>query len=199
MYATTHPYTITEDGKRKYVCLHWGTVTDDLKFIPSKRYRYAPVEVRKKLIFPEGWDLGETDKLQSNRQKGRPQYDGEDVNRFYGDVRLLEQVALKTGLRTDLMTTFHENAEMVDDVLTLAYYPYLTGNSYNRLARWQHEKNPSARELAPMSITRLTQSISEKERMELFTHRSSRLGRDELCAVDSTTRSAYGELLADIK
>ena len=33
MYATTHPYTVTGDGKRKYSCLHWGTVTDGLKFI----------------------------------------------------------------------------------------------------------------------------------------------------------------------
>ena len=27
MYATTHPYTMTADGKRKYTMLHWGTVT----------------------------------------------------------------------------------------------------------------------------------------------------------------------------
>ena len=30
MYATTHPYTVTGDGKRKYSCLHWGTVTDQV-------------------------------------------------------------------------------------------------------------------------------------------------------------------------
>ena len=36
MYATTHPYTVTEDGKKKYSCLHWGIVTDELKFIPGK-------------------------------------------------------------------------------------------------------------------------------------------------------------------
>ena len=39
MYATTHPYTITDDGKRKYSCLHWGTVTEGLKFIPGKQYK----------------------------------------------------------------------------------------------------------------------------------------------------------------
>ena len=50
-----------------------------------------------------------------------------------------------------------------------------------------------------MTITRLTQSISETERMNLFKYRADRLDKDELCAVDSTTRSAYGSSLADIK
>ena len=56
MYATTHPYTVTGDGKRKYSCLHWGTVTDGLKFIPGKQYLYASPEERARLIFPEGWE-----------------------------------------------------------------------------------------------------------------------------------------------
>lgn len=200
MYATTHPYTVTGDGKRKYSCLHWGTVTDGLKFIPGKQYLYASPEERARLIFPEGWDLSEIDKLQSNRRQGRPAYEGADVNRFYGDVWLMEQVADKVGLRTDLMATFLENAEIVNDVLTLAYYSFATGNSWSRAARWQKlEKAPSSRELTPMTITRLTHSISETERMNLFKYRADRLDKDELCAVDSTTRSAYGSSLADIK
>ena len=200
MYATTHPYTLTGDGKRKYSCLHWGTVTDGLKFIPGKQYLYAPLEERARLIFPEGWDLSEIEKLESGRKRGRPAYEGTDVNRFYGDVWLLERVADKVGLRADLMATFYENVEIVNDVLTLAYYSFATGNSWSRVARWQNlEKAPSSRELTPMTITRLTQSISEAERMSLFRHRADRLGKDELCAVDSTTRSAYGHSLADIR
>ena len=200
MYATTHPYTITNDGKRKYSCLHWGAVTEGLKFIPGKQYLHASPEERARLIFPEGWDLSEIEKLQSERRQGRPAYGGTDVNRFYGDVWLLERVADKVGLRADLMATFHENAEIVNDVLTLAYYSFATGNSWSRAARWQKlEKAPSSRELTPMTITRLTQSISETERMNLFKYRADRLGKDELCAVDSTTRSAYGSSLADIK
>ena len=200
MYATTHPYTITDDGKRKYSCLHWGTVTEGLKFIPGKQYLYASPEERARLIFPEGWDLSEIEKLQSERGQGRPAYGGTDVNRFYGDVWLLERVADKVGLRTDLMATFHENTGIVNDVLTLAYYSFITGNSWSRAARWQNlEKAPSSRELTPMTITRLTQSISEAERMNLFKFRADRLNKGELCAVDSTTRSAYGSSLADIK
>ena len=32
MYATTHPYTVTGDGKRKYSCLHLLTVTVSAAF-----------------------------------------------------------------------------------------------------------------------------------------------------------------------
>ena len=106
MYATTHPYTMTDDGKRKYSMLHWSTVTPELKFVPGKQYLYASVEERKKLIFPEGWDLSEIDKLSSNHKQGRKAYEGEDVNRFYGDVWLLEQVAAKVGLTKDLTMGF---------------------------------------------------------------------------------------------
>ncbi|NCB71103.1 MAG: hypothetical protein EOM45_04840 [Clostridia bacterium] len=90
------------------------------------------------LDFPPEWDLSETHKLSGARSKGRPAYDGTDVNRFYGDIWLLEQVAIKTGLRKDLETVFDGNKEIVDDILTLAMFPYVTGFTYNnRVARWQ--------------------------------------------------------------
>lgn len=200
MYASTHPYTLTPEGKRKYSILHWGTVDKDMKFTPGSRYIYASLEERSKLIFPEDWDMSLADKLSGKRGQGRPAYQGADVNRFYGDVWLLEQVAHKLGIRQDLLTVFEGNAEMVDDILTLAFFPYLTGYTYNRLARWQRiAKTPSRAELTPTMITRLTQSITESERMELFRLRAGRLEKDELCAVDSTSRSAHGDSLADIK
>ena len=199
MYASTHPYTLTEDGKRKYRLLHWGTLTPEMKFIPGKQYLYASMEERGRLIFPEGWDLSEIDKLASNRKPGRIAHEGEDMNRLYGDIWLLERIADATGLRKDLMAVFGGNAEMVNDVLTLAYYPIVTGNNYSRVARWQRVvKTPSKTELYPAMITRLAQSITEQHRMDLFRYRAQRLGKDELCAVDSTSRSAYGSSLADI-
>lgn len=56
-YAATHPYTLTPDGKRKYSIIHWGTVTENLQFVPGKRWYAASEEERAKLIFPEDWDL----------------------------------------------------------------------------------------------------------------------------------------------
>ena len=88
----------------------------------------------------------------------------------------------------------------MQDVLTLAFFPYLTGYSYSRLARWQKiAKLPSTRELTPTMITRLTQSITESQRMEMFKLRAALLEKDELCAVDSTSRSAWGKTLTDIR
>lgn len=191
---------MTAEGKRKYSILHWGTLDEHRRFTPGKRYIYASPEERSKLIFPDDWDMSLAESLSSKRQQGRPAYEGEDVNRLYGDVWLLEQVALKTGIRKDLLTVFEGNVEMVDSIMTLAFFPYLTGYTYNRLARWQRvTKTPSDVELTPTLITRLTQSITESNRMNLFALRANRMGKSELCAVDSTSRSAYGDSLADIK
>ncbi|MBP5559025.1 MAG: hypothetical protein J6X71_04590 [Bacteroidales bacterium] len=62
-YASTNPYTLSADGKRKYSRIHWGVVTPELKFIPGKQYLSATVKERRKLIFPDGWDLSEAERL----------------------------------------------------------------------------------------------------------------------------------------
>lgn len=200
-YASTQPYVLdSETGKKKYHRIHWGIVDEHLKFYPGSRYIYATSEERESLDFPREWDLSEASKLTDKPSPGRPSYNGEDVNRFYGDIWLLEQIATKTGIRQDLEMVFDSNKVMVNDILTLAFFPYLTGYSYNRVARWQRiSKTPSKHELTPPDITYLTQAITEKHRMELLKLRAGRLGKGELCAVDSTTRSAYGNSLTDIR
>jgi len=200
-YASTQPaYIDTATGNRKYRRIHWGSVDENLKFIPGHAFYMAPPEERVLLIFPEEWDMSEVEKLTGLRKPGRPEYSGEDRNRLYGDIWLLEQVAGKTGIRQDLETVFNGNREIVDDILTLAIFPYITKFTYARVARWQRVANsPSSRELIPKAITMLTQSITEQNRMDLLRLRAARLGKDELCAVDSTSRSAYGGSLADIQ
>ena len=200
-YASTQPsYVDPSTGKKKYRHIHWGSVDKNLKFIPGAQFYLATPEKRAHLIFPKEWDLSEAAKLTGLREPGRPTYDGDCQNRLYGDTWLLEQIAIKTGIRQDLEAVFSENREIVDDILTLAMFPYLTKFTYNRVARWQRTtKAPSSRELTPTEITRLTQSITERHRMALLRLRAARLGKDELCAVDSTSRSAYGTSLADIR
>ncbi|GHV48154.1 hypothetical protein FACS1894204_12230 [Synergistales bacterium] len=200
-YASTQPsYVDAETGKKKYRYIHWGTVDECRKFIPGSCFYMAPPEDRARLVFPEDWDMSEAEKLTGLRKPGRPACDIDCLNRLYGDIWLLEQVARKTGIRQDLEVVFNGNREIVDDILTLAMFPYLTKFTYNRVARWQRLANaPSSRELTPIEITRLTQSITEQHRMELLKLRAARLGKDELCAVDSTSRTAYGNSLADIR
>lgn len=199
-YAATRPLVKKDDGSHHNKSIHWGTVTDELKFIPGREFLYASLEERGKLIFPEGWDLSEIDKLQSSRRQGRPAKDGEDTNRFYGDIWLLERIAEETGIRQDLVSVFGGNREMVNDIMTLAMYPYVTGFNYNRVARWQRiVKTPSENPLTPGYITRLTQGLTEQHRMDLFRLRAVRVSKHAYCAMDSTTRSAYGNSLSDIK
>ena len=198
-YASTQPFTIGEDGKKRYTHKHWGTIDENLKFHPNVTYLYATIEERSKLIFPKEWDLSELESLASNRKRGRVSYEGDDVDRQYGATWLLDRVAEKTGLLADLKKVFNGNMEMVNDVLTLAYYPFIDNLSFNQLSFWQREvKAPSERVLNSVNITRLTQSITEKNRMDLFRYRAVRMGKDELCAVDSTSMSTYGFNLVDI-
>ena len=200
-YASTQPPYVDEaTGKKKYRYIHWGTIDENHMFIPGPRFYQASPEERTRLIFPEAWDMSEAERLTGLKAPGRPAYDGECQNRFYGDIWLLEQIAEKTGIRDDLERVFDGNRELVDDILTLAMFPYITKFNYNRVARWQKiTAAPSTRELTPKAITLLTQSITERHRMGLLGLRAKRLGKDELCAVDSTSRSAYGWSLTDIR
>ena len=193
-YASTQPpYIDPKTGKKKYRYIHWGSVDENLKFTPGTRFFRATPEERARLIFPNDWDMSEVEELQ---RPGRPL----NENRLYGDIWLLEQIVTITGIRQDLNVVFDENSEVVNDILTLAMFPYITKFTYNRVARWQRVvKSPSARELTSTEITRLTQSITEKHRMELLKLRATRLEKDEVCAVDSTSRSAYGSSLTDIR
>ena len=199
-YAATQPSVIDPDtGKKKYHYVHWGRLEDGNRFVPGKAYILADPTERARLIFPDDWDVSAIEELVGNRKPGRPAYNGNDVNRFYGDVWLLDQLADKLGIRKDLMVVFNGNAEMVNDILTLAYFPIITEYSYRRLPRWQRiVKTPSDRELTPSYITRLTQSITEQHRKELLELRAARLDEEEILAVDSTSRSAWGDNLADI-
>ena len=201
VYASTQPpYVDPQTGKKKYKHIHWGTLESNNKFYPGKAFFEASPEERERLIFPADWDISEAKKYTDVRSRGRPAYTGEAHNRLYGDIWLLEQVALKTGIRQDLEKVFNGNIEIVDDIMTLAMFPYLTKFTYNRVARWQRvSRSPSSRGLTSTEITRLTQSITEQHRMDLLSLRAKKLGKDELCAVDSTTRSAYGSSLADIR
>lgn len=200
-YASTRPRVVSEaTGKNTNKSIHWGTVTEDLRFIPNRRYIYAPLEERNKLVFPEDWDLSEIKKLSANRGPGRPPSSADEKNRLYGATWLLEQIAEETGVRQDLEEVFEGNKDMVDDIMTLAMYPYMTNFAYSRLARHQEVyKFPTSRVLTPPDITHLTQSIKEKHRMRFLELRAARGGKEELCAVDSTSRSAYGHSLADIR
>ena len=200
-YASTQPAIVDPNtGKRSYRRIHWGTVDDNNRFVPGKAYLFAPIEERSKLIFPEDWDLSEIEKLSGNRRRGRPVIESQDENRLYGDIWLLEQTAEATGIRADLLKVFGGNREMTDAVMTLAMYLLCGKDTYHQMASWQRvAKAPYAKPLTSPYITMLTQKITEQNRMDLLRLRAARLKNNELCAVDSTSRSAWGDSLSDIR
>ena len=84
MAKISQPFTIGEDGKKRYTHKHWGTLDENLRFHPNATYLYASIEERSKLIFPKEWDLSELENLESNRKRGRVSYEADDVDRMYG-------------------------------------------------------------------------------------------------------------------
>lgn len=200
-YAFTQvPTTNEKTGKKVYHILHWGKVDENLRFTPGDRYMLASVEDRKKLIFPDDWDLSEIEKLSGNRKPGRQPIETQDENRLYGDVWLLEQIAQATGLKDDLMEVFHGSEEVVNALLTLAMFELTQGKPFSHVADWQTiEKTPCAQPLTSPTITRLLQAITNQNRIDLFYLRGKRVEKDEYCAVDSTSRSAWGKSLCDIQ
>jgi hypothetical protein len=204
-YASTQPFTIDPvTGQKHYSRVHWGSVTEDLRFLPSFRLENSP-KVWDTLDFPPEWDISKMDELRALHTKGRgksgrPAYDGEALNRSYGDIWLLEQVAEKVGVRKDLESVFGGDKGKVDDVLTLAFFPYITEFNYNRVERWQRiAKAPSRRKLSAPAVTLFTQGITEQNRMDLITRRVARIGEDDVVAIDSTSKSSYGDHLAYIR
>ena len=195
VYAGVQCTVVGKDGRNVRRHRHYG-VLDGKKFTPWAEFLALPGEERAKFVFPPDWDLSLLDRLSDRRGQGRPVLDGEAQNRLYGDVWLLEQIAERTKIRSDLEAVFDGDKEMVDAIMALAMFPYLTGFSFSRVERWQRNvKSPCDFPLSPKTIAKLTQAITEKHRMELLSLRASRLGKDEVCAVDSTSRSAYGDEL----
>lgn len=198
-YASTKIAVVSAAGKKQYRHKHWGSIDENNVFHPNTTYFNASPAERARLIFPGTLILTEA-KGRGESRRGRVEYDKEDLDRQYGATWLLDNVAEATGVKDDLIKVFDGNVEKANEVLTMAYYPFIDNLPYSQLSRWQREvKAPTDIALTPKAVTLLTQSITEQNRMDMFRCRAARVGKDELCAVDSTSISAYGFNLVDIR
>ena len=66
-----------------------------------------------------------------------------------------------TGVRDDLMKAFGGNVEMVNDILTMAYYPFIDKLSYSHLAQWQRKVKAS-------SERKLTSTIVDQVKLIVY-------------------------------
>ena len=220
-YAATQPHIRdpkTGITRRRYC--YWGDVSEDLKFIPNDRFLLASPSERAKLIFPEGWDLSAIQNLRDTEDASpvppnpclvndgsaftgtvslSPMADQYN-NRFYGGTWFLWGIAVNKHVVEDLLKVFHDDLVAVNDILTLAMFPIITKKNYNQVERWQgYTKAPSTHPLSPAFITRFTQKITDDHRMQFLKLRINRQSPGAVVACDSTTRSAYGRCLADIR
>jgi hypothetical protein len=188
-----------ETGKYSHPKITYGTVTDDDRFLPNQRFLEMSTEERKRLAFPFEWNLDAIDAapLPPAETRGRPSYTGESRSLLYGSVLFLEKVAGANGLRKDLTTIFGKSG-IVDDLLSLAYYNLLHQDCYNHLeSRQKVEWYPTTKGLSPSKITRLTQTLTEQNKQDLFACRQTRVIEDSWIAIDSTSFSVYSTRLAD--
>ena len=127
-YAATVPYEPDpkNPGKMRRRYVFWGSVTDNLRFIPNERYLFTPSKERDRLIFPKEWDMSEAEqKLAQESRTGENLSDSHEKtyeafeeavetvpaeeqfrNKFYGGPWLLWQIARQRGLIDDLKAVF---------------------------------------------------------------------------------------------
>ena len=114
---------------------------------------------------------GNQDGLDSSHEKGNKALPESSAsgsaseqynNRLYGSFWLLDQIAMNAGLHDDLLTTFGGNLYMVNEVLSLGYFPYLSNRNYSRFSKWQNSHATLLDyRLGSPNITKLTQRITE--------------------------------------
>lgn len=198
--VSREPYEDKVTHKRKFKIVIWGKLDENNLFIPNIRFIHSFTD-DERFVFPDSWNLLEVEKIKADNKPGRPSYDDNDTSRLYGSVWFLEQIADKIGLLDDLKKVFDNNKAKVEDLLTLAFYPLLSQRSYNHLATWQDiERLPSSnRKLTPPDITFITSEITEQNRMDFSSERMKRVSKDDVLAVDSTSKSTYGVELAEIR
>ncbi|MBQ3683125.1 MAG: hypothetical protein II922_08610 [Succinimonas sp.] len=216
-YAATQPHIRDErSGKtiRRYV--YWGEVSEDLRFIPNSRFLAASESERKRLIFPSAWDLSAIDSVSREDPEIPVAADPYPVNdgsafsgnvsvspaeeqfssRLYGGTWFLWQIAAKKHVIADLLEVFSDQRGMVADIMTLAMFLILTGYRLSMLAGWQrYARTPSGNSLTPSGIARLTQRITDEERMRFLSLRMAGEGSKEssktVVACVLGERSAY--------
>lgn len=120
-------------------------------------------------------------------------------NKLYGSFWLLEEICRNKGVYDDLLKTFDGNIAQVHEILSLAFFPYLSGKCFNRFAKWQNaHKTLLDYPLKSPGITKLTQSITDHHRMTMIKLRLARQPGGARLDCDSTTRSGWGTCLADL-
>lgn len=200
-YAATHPYTLDADGRRRYRVLHWGTLGAGRRFIPGKTYLNASAEERSRLVFPPDWDLSALQAVHAAETGNRTvPFDPADAGKSYGAVWLLERIADRLGIRSDLEKALGGDRQRVNELLTLAFFPLLTGTHYGRFLPWSEQnKLPSDSLRDERHIDACLAAVTPEQFQRFMDLRRLHTRHKEFCAVDSVSRVSSGGFAADRK
>lgn len=198
-YASTKVAILSPNGKKVFRHKHWGVIDENDKFTPNQTFLMTPSDERDKLMFPDNIDLTSIAGV-TNVKVDTPLFEPGYKDRQFGPTWFLDKVADVTGTKADLLKVFNGNEELVREILTLAYFPFVDNLSYSHLSQWQEEvRSPTRISLTSKRITLLTQAITAQNRLDFFKCRAARVDKEEYCAVDSTSISTYGFNLVDIR
>ncbi len=203
-------------GKRYHKIVNLGTLDENLAFTPNATFRLMTPEERAKYIFPDNWDISKLkdlchqipEKVTVNdlTNGGRAMSIPDDTvfgrysDKMYGAFWLLEQVARGCGLYDDLLKTFGGNIFKTNEVISLAFFPYLSGQNYERFAKWQvWNRTLLDYELNTSAIMKLAESITDSDRMNLIKLRIARWSTETHSDCASSMRLAWGRFLVDIR
>lgn len=120
-------------------------------------------------------------------------------NRLYGSFWLLEEISKNKGVYEDLLKVFQGNVSVVNEIISLAFFLYISGKCFNRFAKWQNShKTLLDYPLTSPSITKLSQSITDHHRMSFIKLRLQRQPKGSILDCDSTTKSGWGTCIVDL-
>ena len=195
-YAATQPYEPDPEsnGKMRRRYVFWGSVTEDLRFIPNERFLSSSPEERSKLIFPKEWDMSEAAGALSQERSGdgwtsdgwRPEdafaaisgtvpSSEQTGNRLCGATWLLWEIARKNGLLHDLRLVFPEQGDRLRrGIMTVSMHQLLAPRNCS-IESWQRfTRAPSASPVTRSDAEDLLRLVTGEKLGHLFSLRTER-------------------------
>ena len=118
---------------------------------------------------------------------------------MYGHIWFLTKLAEKYKIIEDLNFVFEYDQDLVNDIITLAIFPYLTNMTFDRCEKWQNiVKTPSNHKLTSSFIARITQNINDNHRMEFIVQRLSRQIDGQFVVCNTSIESELSNCHSDI-
>lgn len=168
------------DHEREYI----GKIVDG-KLVPNKTYTLQ-------------LQLQKAQKSSTSKKRG-PVPTDICLRKFYGATYLLDAIAEKTGIASDLKTCF---GDLSDEILSLAYYLICEESQpMYRFDKWANlHHHPCGKTLSSQRISELFDVLCQEDaKMQYFKRQAKRRMESEYLAFDTTSISTYSRVIKQAK